>query len=104
MDRACNLRRTIGVAVILSVLTFAAFWPVLHSDFIKLDDGFYVVHNGRVIGGPTPNNVLWAFTTGYQGNWHPLTWLTHMLDAQLFGLRPGWHHLTNLLLHTTNSV
>jgi tetratricopeptide (TPR) repeat protein len=104
MDRVSNLRRTIGIAAILSALTLAVFWPVVHSDFIKFDDGYYVARNARVAQGLTPGNVVWAFTTGYQGNWNPLTWLSYMLDAQLFGLKPGWHHFTNLMLHVANTV
>ena len=64
----------------------------------------YVTHNPHVTGGLTWGNVGWAFRTGYASNWHPLTWLSHMLDAELYGLKPGGHHLTNLLLHTANAV
>jgi tetratricopeptide (TPR) repeat protein len=67
---------------------------------VNFDDPAYVSENGRVLAGLSWDNVKWAFTTGYFGNWHPLTWLSHMLDVQLFGLDPGLHHLHSLLLHT----
>ena len=87
---------------LLATLTSAAYAPVRFSEFIRLDDGFYVVHNPHVTGGFSWANFAWAFQTGYEGNWHPVTWLSHMLDAQLFGLHPLGHHLTNLVLHVAN--
>ena len=96
--RSCLLSALLAAAILL------AFFPVLNNDFIKFDDGFYIVHNPHVTTGLTWNNLRWSLGAGYQGNWHPVTWISHMLDVQLFGLRPGWHHLMNLLLHTANSV
>src|SRR5689334_8625698 len=84
------------LTVLLAAATFAAFSPVVQNEFIKFDDGFYVVHNPHVATGLRWSNLRWALDTGYQGNWHPVTWMAHMLDVQLFGLRPGWHHLVNL--------
>ncbi len=104
MNRLTNRQRTILICVVLGVVTFAVFWPVLHSDFIRLDDPQYVTENGHVNSGLSWENVEWSFQAGYASNWHPLTWMSHMLDAQLFGLRPGWHHLVNLLLHIANCV
>jgi hypothetical protein len=54
--------------------------------------------------GLTTESITWAFTTIHAGNWHPLTWLSHMLDCQLYGLNPGWHHITNLIFHLTNTL
>ncbi len=85
-------------------MTLASFWPVFHNDFIKFDDPDYVTSNPRVTTGLTWSNVGWAFQSGEQANWHPLTWLSHMLDVQLFGLQPGWHHLVSLLIHTANAL
>ena len=99
-----RLRRTIWTCAALGGVTLATFWPVLHNDFIGLDDKDYVVYNPRVTGGLTWQNAAWAFRTGFRGNWHPLTWLSHMLDAQCFGLAPAGHHLTSLLLHTANAL
>lgn len=96
--------RTLFLAVLLAVMTFASFWPVCHSDFVRLDDGLYVTSNPHVRSGLTWANVGWAFRTGYQANWHPVTWISHMLDVQLFGLRPGPHHFVNLLFHAANAV
>ncbi|HTL58159.1 MAG TPA: tetratricopeptide repeat protein [Candidatus Limnocylindrales bacterium] len=96
--------RTPLLCILLALATFAAFSAVLHNGFIKFDDGFYIVHNPHVASGVTLDNLRWALGSGYQGNWHPLTWFSHMLDVQLFGMRPGWHHLMNLLFHVANAV
>ena len=104
MDRFTKTRRAIWVAGLLSAVTLASFWPVFHNDFIKFDDPDYVTANPHVATGLTWENVGWAFRSGHAANWHPLTWLSHMLDVQMFGLRPGWHHLTSLLIHTANAL
>ncbi len=104
MNRTRGPRPAIPLCALLVVATLASFWPVLHNGFIKLDDGFYLVHNPRVAGGLSWESIRWAFQTGYQGNWHPVTWLSHMLDVELFGLTPAWHHLVSLLLHTGNAL
>ena len=88
----------------LVVATLLVFWPVLNSEFINLDDRVYVTNNPNVQQGLTLENVIWAFTDTSAGFWHPLTWLSHMLDCQLFGLNPGVHHLTNLLFHLANTL
>jgi len=104
IDRLIRSWRTVVLAGLLALATLAVFQPVLNAEFIKLDDGFYVIHNPHVATGLTWANIKWAFRSRYQANWHPLTWLSHMLDVQLFGLNPGWHHFTNLLLHTANAI
>ena len=83
----------------LFLATLAAYAQVRHFDFVNFDDPEYVTSNQHVRAGITPANVAWAFTSGEAANWFPLTRLSHMLDSQLFGLRSGWHHLTNVLLH-----
>src|SRR2546421_4857587 len=92
----------------LSALLFAlvlwAFGPTLHNDFIGFDDPDYVTANGHVQQGLSWENLGWAFSTSEAANWHPLTWLSHSLDCQLFGLQPWGHHLTSLLLHALNTV
>jgi protein O-mannosyl-transferase len=92
-----------SVAVLL-LLTTAAYWPILTHDFVNCDDPTYVTENVRVQGGLTWQGVVWAFTTTEAEFWHPLTWLSHMLDTQCFGLRAWGHHLTNLLLHLANTL
>jgi tetratricopeptide (TPR) repeat protein len=88
----------------LAVATIVAYGQVRHSDFVDYDDDMYVTENPHVKNGITGESISWAFTTGHAYNWHPLTWLSHMLDCQLFGAKPGWHHLTNLLLHIINTL
>jgi tetratricopeptide (TPR) repeat protein len=89
----------------LVLLSLAVFAPVMDNDFVGLDDDAYVTGNAHVRAGLTREGLAWAFTTfGYQGNWHPLTWLSHQLDAQLFGLDPRGHHATSLALHAANTA
>jgi tetratricopeptide (TPR) repeat protein len=88
----------------LFLLTLCVYLPALRHDFVVYDDENYVRANSHVVQGLTSENIHWAFTTAYQSNWHPLTWLSHMLDCQLFGLQPWGHHLTNLLFHALNTA
>ncbi len=97
-------RRTILICLFLAGITLALYWPATNHDFVSYDDGIYITDNPHVNTGLSSANAAWAFRSGYAGNWHPLTWLSHMLDVQLFGLRPGWHHLVNLLFHAANTV
>lgn len=96
-----RLVRALATAV-LALLSFQAFSEALSSDFICLDDPFYVFANDRVTGGLSLRGILWAFTTVEMANWHPLTWLSYMADTSLFGTGPRGYHLTNLLFHTAN--
>ncbi len=92
----------IGAA--LAVITIAVFCRVVTFDFIVYDDPSYVTANPQVQAGLSVENFAWAFASSRAYNWHPLTWLSLMLDCQLFGPDAGWFHLTNLLLHTANTV
>jgi tetratricopeptide (TPR) repeat protein len=92
------------LAVCLGVATLTVCWPVVHNDFTKYDDGGYVADNPVVLRGLTWEGVGWAFSTRTQANWHPLTWLSHMLDVQCFGVDPAGHHFTSLLFHTANTL
>jgi tetratricopeptide (TPR) repeat protein len=92
------------ICLLLAAVTLAVFWPVVHCDFVNYDDPEYFTANPHVLTGLTPANAVWAFTTGHAGNWHPLTWLSLMLDATLFGKGASGPHLTNLLLHTANTA
>lgn len=91
-----------ALAAALAVATIAVYARVVTHDFVYLDDRVYVTENPVVQKGLTPSGIGWAFTTFEASNWHPITWLSHMLDCSLFGLWPGGHHLTSLLLHIAN--
>jgi Flp pilus assembly protein TadD len=84
-------------------MTLAVYWPVTRCEFVNYDDPDYFTSNLQVQTGLTAPNIIWAFSTGRTGNWHPLTWLSLMLDATLFGQGPLGPHLTNLLLHAANT-
>lgn len=104
MDRLARNWRTLLLATLLAAATFIVFLPILNAEFMRLDDGFYVARNARVRAGLTWSGVTWALTSRFQASWHPLTWLSYMLDAQLFGPGPAGFHRTNLLLHIANVV
>jgi Tfp pilus assembly protein PilF len=89
---------------VLLGVTAAVFWPVRRHEFITFDDPNYVTQNLRVQAGLTWSNVAWAFQTTSESNWHPLTWLSHMLDCQMFDLNSGAHHLGNVFFHLINSL
>jgi hypothetical protein len=97
-------RRTWLACLLLAFATFAAYWPVRHYDFVEYDDDGYVFENPMVRAGLSWQGFAWAFAGGHDCNWHPLTWLSHMTDCQLFGVNPGAMHLENALLHCANSV
>jgi Flp pilus assembly protein TadD len=94
--------RVTVIALMLIFMTLVAYYPVRNNGFVNYDDQAYVYNNHRVQKGLTAENVVWAFKTTDLTNWHPVTWLSHMLDAQLFGLRPAGHHATSFLLHLIN--
>jgi len=96
-------RARLYICLLLALVTVAVYWPVLRNGFVSYDDPDYVTMNGRVQAGLNPASVSWAFRS-ISGNWHPLTWLSHMLDCSRYNLKPRGHHLTNLLLHTANSM
>ena len=98
------MRRDIGICVLLAAATLAVYWPVGRFAFIKFDDGGYVYENPHVRRGLTWAGAEWAFTTGAQANWHPLTWLSHMADWQLFGSWAGGHHLVNVGFHAASGI
>jgi len=92
------------IGLLLALITLLAYWPVAQNNFVVYDDGEYVTGNPMVLNGLTWAGIKWAFTTGHASNWHPLTWLSHMTDCELFGPNPGAHHAINLLWHTANTV
>jgi len=98
------MRRDLTVAVLLAVATLTIYGQLVHYDFVNFDDGKYVYENPRVQSGLSRSGIVWAFTTLWASNWHPLTWLSHMLDCELFGLNAGYHHLVSVFLHILNSL
>ena len=97
-----RLYRVAALCAALVVLTIAAFTGVLSNGFVQYDDGPYVMENEHVRSGLNAESIEWAFTSAYSANWHPVTWLSHMLDVQLYGLDAGRHHRTSLILHVLN--
>jgi protein O-mannosyl-transferase len=96
-------QKRVWICLSLAVVTLALYAQVRQFDFIDLDDGEYIFENWHVISGLSVTNVVWAFTAGHASNWHPLTWMSHMLDCQVFGLGTGYHHLVNVLFHVANT-
>ncbi len=97
-----RFKNLLGFALLAATLLVYA--PTRHHQFINWDDNEYVQNNPQVQGGLNLSGVRWALTTFHAANWHPLTWLSHMLDWALFGQWAGGHHLTNLFLHTLNTL
>ncbi|MCL6519684.1 MAG: tetratricopeptide repeat protein [Armatimonadetes bacterium] len=104
MDGFVKMYRSYLVGCLLVLVAIVAFVPLFGNGFINYDDDEYVTDNSHVRGGFTLANVGWAFTTMHESNWHPITWLSHMLDCQLFGLNPIGHHLVSLLIHIANTL
>ncbi len=90
------------VCLILTLATMAIYGQTVNHEFINFDDDVYIYENPYIKDGLTKENIKWAFTDAYGGNWHPLTWISHMLDIQAFGKNPGAHHLVNASLHLVN--
>ncbi len=98
------LSRPLVIGLLLVLVTLAVYWPARQGDFLNYDDTLYYSENTHVLGGLTGSGVVWAFTTGEAANWHPVTWLSHTLDAEIFGNNPAGPHLVNLLFHAANAV
>ena len=96
--------RVIIICCVLAALTIAAFHGVFGSQFLSYDDADYVTQNKFIQEGLTAKSIHWAFFSFYASNWHPLTWISHMVDWTLFGNAPGWHHAVSLALHTANAL
>ena len=92
------------ISLLLVIATLAVYWQVGDNGFVSFDDGLYVTENPRIQGGLNLKNIRWAFTTTHASNWHPLTWMSHMLDISLFGQDPGAHHFVSLFFHMTNAL
>jgi protein O-mannosyl-transferase len=99
-----NKTRKIAICLFLIVATLAVYWQILEHEFVNYDDNEYITKNWNVKKGLSLESIKWAFTTGHFSNWHPVTWLSHMLDFQLYGLHPKGHLMTSLLLHVANTL
>jgi tetratricopeptide (TPR) repeat protein len=105
--RKFNMKRLgqpVFICLWLALVIRLVYEPVFHAQFIGFDDDEYVFANPHVLGGITLANLRWAFVTNHAGNWHPLTWISLMLDSQLFSPRAGAFHAVNLLLHVANTL
>ena len=101
-----GIRITIWICLFLSISTICIYWNVNKYDFVSIDDNLYITENKYVNQGFSLNNIIWAFKIDDKERtyWHPVTWLSHMLDCHLYGLNPGMHHRTNLIFHVLNSL
>ncbi len=97
-------RRAVVVSALLALAVLAVFGRVAGNEFLTYDDNAYVTGNSEVRAGVTLHGIGWALTTAKAHNWHPLTWISHMLDVQLYGLDPAGHHITSVLLHAASTV
>jgi tetratricopeptide (TPR) repeat protein len=99
-----DTRRNLLISAMLAALVTAVFWQVMSFDFVNFDDPIYITENRHVQKGLAPDTVKWAFTTHLHGHYHPLTWLSHAADYQLFGLDPAGHHFSGFLLHLLTTL
>jgi len=97
-------KQNVEICIVLAVATLCVYSLVLRHPFVNYDDDIYVVNNPQVNTGLSWQNIRWSLTALWAGNWHPITWFSHALDCQLFGLYPGGHHLSSLVLHILNVV
>jgi len=95
--------RIIIISIIIALILFC-FYQNLFNGFINYDDGKFVYSNDNVVGGLSVESIIWAFTTTYMGVWHPLTWISHIIDCELFDLNAGGHHLSSIIFHLLNSL
>jgi Flp pilus assembly protein TadD len=103
--RGSPRKRDVAICLVLAVLTFVLYIPAIGHPFIfNYDDDIYVSNNARVQAGVVRETVVWALSSTESANWHPMTWLSHALDCELYGLNPHGHHFTNVLLHVLNVV
>ena len=96
--------RTLLICALLVLCTLVAYGTLSRNEFVSLDDNIYITSNKQVRQGLSAKTVAWAFTTGDTGNWHPLTWLSHLLDVELYGMDAAGHHATNLVLHLASAT
>jgi tetratricopeptide (TPR) repeat protein len=102
--RIDRLRPAFPICLILVLLTSVVYWQVRDFEFILFDDPLYISDNSHIQDGLTFKNLFWATKAVYASNWHPITWISHLMDVELFGMNPGAHHLTSLIVHLVNSM
>ncbi len=91
-------------SLLLGLITLAVYWQTLNHDFVGFDDPAYITENQHIKNGLTLKSITWSFTTMAAGNWHPLTWISHIFDVHVYGMNPKGHHLTNVIFHILNSL
>jgi tetratricopeptide (TPR) repeat protein len=104
LESTIKSRAALLICLSLALVTLAVYWPVFRCDFNNGDDPSYVTQNPHVQSGLTLANLRWALFARHSNNWHPLTWISHMADCELYGLNPAGHHATNLMFHVANAV
>ena len=104
MQNLFKQHQRLWICLLLALLTGLIYWQVQNHAFLDYDDGTYVTENPYIQTGFTMKSLAWALSATYASNWHPLTWISHLLDVQLFGLKPAGHHLVNLLFHIANTL
>lgn len=92
------------LCILLAITTLAVYSPIIRAPFLNYDDALHVTENAHVRAGLTWSTVQWAFRSSETSDWHPITWLSHALDCQLFGLSPAGPHAVNLAIHAINAV
>ena len=105
-DTFFNIRLDLLVCLLLALSILTVYWQARNHDFVNFDDNLYVTDNRHVQSGINLDSIIWAFSFDDKEKtyWHPITWLSHMLDCQLYGLNPGMHHSTNLIFHIANTI
>jgi protein O-mannosyl-transferase len=99
-----SIRPDIIICLFIVITTLTVYWQVRNHSFINYDDGMYVTGNQYVQEGLNLKSISWAFSNTFAANWHPITWLSHMLDVQIHGMNAGSHHLTSLFFHIANTL
>ena len=108
MNTYCKIKRKLRldtiIFAVISISVIITYSGIIDNNFVNYDDNQYVTGNIYVQDGISRNSVLWTFGSFHASNWHPVTWLSHMLDVELYGMNAGGHHFSNLLLHLANSL
>lgn len=103
-NKLLQIRPDLLVCLFFVIAILSVYWQVRNYSFVNYDDRQYVTQNHYVQAGLTLESIKWSFTAIHASNWHPLTWLSHMLDCQIYEMNPGHHHMTNVLLHILNTL
>ncbi|HAJ26671.1 MAG TPA: hypothetical protein DCG53_05410 [Syntrophus sp. (in: bacteria)] len=104
MNLSRQKKNLLWICLCIALLTFAVYGQVKDHAFVDFDDYEYITENPHVRSGLSIDNIVWAFTSYHSNNWHPITWISHMVDVQLFGLNPAGHHLVNVCFHLLNTI